>query len=263
MHADQADKHTLYEESVQHAPDDRIFIEGAFSELFSKAPVSLREDFCGTAWLTCDWVQSSPERFAVGVDRDAAVLAWGKDHHLEELTREERVRVQLLNDDVLTVKTDQVDVIAALNFSYWVLKQRSLMLEYFRRAYQALNQEGILVLDLFGGMEAGDVKEELREDDEYTYCWDQEAYNPITGDFLTKIHFHFPDGSRLQDAFVYDWRLWRTPELTDVLLEAGFTEVKFYLREADDDGNLTGESTATSELDDDLVWLAYLVGVKR
>ena len=52
---------------------------------------------------------------------------------LSRLSPASRRRVTLINADVLRVQTEPVDVIAALNFSYWVFRERRVLLRYFRR----------------------------------------------------------------------------------------------------------------------------------
>lgn len=256
------DKLELYEESVQYAPDDREFIEKAYNKIFRRSAISLREDFCGSGWLVCDWVNSGRGRYGIGVDLDGQTLDWGRSKHLATLSAQKRLRVKLLQSDVLTVRTDAVDVIAALNFSYCIFKDRSTLLRYFTHAYRSLNKNGLLVLDVFGGTESAEVKVEESKRRGFTYVWDQSAYNPLTGELTAKIHFQFPDGSSIKDAFVYDWRLWRTPELIDLLKEAGFRMVKIYAREDEAESGTGGELTELTSLHDDLVWLAYIVAVK-
>ncbi len=49
-------------------------------------PLVLREDFCGTAMLSHEWVARDVERTAWGVDLDADVLAWADAHHRQGAT---------------------------------------------------------------------------------------------------------------------------------------------------------------------------------
>jgi hypothetical protein len=44
--------------------------------------LSLKEDFCGTALLASEWVEWRRDNTALGVDLDAATLAWGREHNL-------------------------------------------------------------------------------------------------------------------------------------------------------------------------------------
>jgi len=44
------------------------------------------------------------------------------------------------------------------------------------------------------------------------------------------------DGTRLERAFTYDWRLWTLTEIVDCLREAGFANVESYWEGTADDG---------------------------
>ena len=69
-----ADPHLLYEKTVQDNEVMIDFIETIFHSRNKRRPLSLREDFCGTAGLCADWVRSDPKRRAVGLDIDEAGL---------------------------------------------------------------------------------------------------------------------------------------------------------------------------------------------
>ena len=76
------------------------------------------------------------------------------------------------------------------------------------------------------------------------------------------IHFKFPDGSKIKQAFSYSWRLWTAPELRDVLLEAGFRKVTVYWEGEDEDGEGNGEFAPSDMGAADLAWIAYIVAEK-
>lgn len=259
--ADTADKYRLYEESVQGVEADVEFIEGAFKELFQRPARSLKEDFSGTALLAAEWVKAKKGRTSIAVDVNEEVIEWARVNRREALPTEARTALTFVQEDVRAVHEPCVDVVAALNFSYWVFKARAQLLDYLKNCYRSLNNQGMLVLDVFSGSEATEVKEEHRDYGRFTYVWDQERFNPVTANLIAKIHFHFRDGSKIESAFVYDWRVWSVPELMELLEEAGF-EAKFFYRESDDEGGLTGETYETTQIEDDLTWLAFVVGVK-
>ena len=71
-----ADKHDLYQRSVQDAETEIYFINRAFKKVRGREPLTLREDFCGTALLCGAWVKSLEKRTAQGIDIDPKVLAW-------------------------------------------------------------------------------------------------------------------------------------------------------------------------------------------
>jgi len=116
-------------------------------------------------------------------------------------------------------------------------------------------------LDCFGGHEAFEEMQEERKYDDFTYVWHQARYNPITGDYVCKIHFKFKDGSRLKNAFVYEWRLWTLPEIVEMLSEAGF-QASVYWEGTDEDGEGNGEFTLTDQGEADAGWIAYVVAQK-
>ncbi len=260
--AEQADIHDLYERSVQAVDVEAEFLQDTFRALRGRDPVSFREDFCGTASASCEWVRTSNKRHAVGVDNDASVLDWGRRNRVARLPEAARARVKLLNDDVRTVVTDQVDIVGAFNFSYFCFKTRSQMRDYFSRVHAALNPDGLFFLDSFGGSDAFEVQKEKTKHDGFTYVWDQAEFEPVTGRILCHIHFKFPDGSKIKNAFTYDWRLWTLPELREILTEAGFSKVRVYWEGDDGDGGGNGEFTEHATGEPDLAWIAYLVAEK-
>lgn len=62
---------------------------------------------------------------AIGVDLDADVQQWAREHHVAKLGRAEK-HVTLLNQNVLDLKTESVDITLAMNFSYWLFKDRAV-----------------------------------------------------------------------------------------------------------------------------------------
>ncbi len=55
--AQRADRHVLYERSVQAVDFEVEFLEKTYREIRGRRPKSLREDFCGTAAAACEWVK--------------------------------------------------------------------------------------------------------------------------------------------------------------------------------------------------------------
>jgi len=260
--AELADKHELYEASVQNVEEECRFVSETFHAIRGRHPTSFREDFCGTASACCEWVRASAAHRAIGVDIDQDVLDWGREHRLSRLDHSQRERVTLRNGNVLTVATDCVDAVGAFNFSYWVFKDRDTLREYFRATCRALKDDGILFLDAFGGYEAFEEMKEKTKYDGFTYIWHQARYYPVTGEARCHIHFKFPDGSKLKKAFSYDWRLWTLPEIQEILKEAGFRNVTVYWEGTDEDGEGNGEFLPEVRGEADAGWIAYIVAEK-
>ncbi len=235
-----ADKHALYETSVQSPEADIEFVERAFREEFDRQPNILREDFGGTALLACNWVASSPERHAIAVDLDPDPLAYGEQHHRAPLG-EAAERVTLIEADVRAISEPKSELILALNFSYFCFQTREDLVGYFQHARSCLAEEGLLVIDCFGGTESMELIEEENEKDGFSYIWDQDEFDPVTHHMKCFIHFTFPDGTRLEKAFTYDWRLWTLPEVMDCLRDAGFKKPQAWWEGFDDDGEGDGE----------------------
>ncbi|MEW6268651.1 MAG: class I SAM-dependent methyltransferase [Thermodesulfobacteriota bacterium] len=268
--AERADPFLLYERSVQRPDDDVAFFAETFRRLRGREAKVLREDFCGTAKLSLAWCDGAPGRRAVGVDLDAATLEWARRHNVAPHARRLRGRLELVQGDVVEVRTRTADVICAMNFSFCVFKERAQLARYLAAARDGLAADGLLFLELYGGTGAIEPVKEERDCGGFTYVWEQKRYDPITNDTLCHIHFEFPDGSRLERAFTYDWRLWTIPELRDLLLEAGFSRVRVFWAALDEDeanadddmvyGN--GDYVEVSEAEQQYSWLVYVVGEK-
>lgn len=257
-----ADKYDLYQKAVQSPEEDVPFLDRVYKSFRGKRALRFREDFCGTGLLSSHWIRQSPRHTAEGFDLDPEPVAWGLAHHFEDLGPvAQRYSVHL--KDVCEPSFVPPDLRVAQNFSYCVFRERREMLAYLRAAHEDLAEDGIYVLDLHGGPDATEEIEEVRRLGGFQYVWDQAGFWPGTGEYLCHIHFRFPDGTCLERAFTYRWRLWYLTELKDLLLEAGFERVFSYFEGTDEngvDGNgifrkgLRGENCAS--------WIAYLAAVK-
>jgi hypothetical protein len=96
----------------------------------------------------------------------------------------------------------------------------------------------------------------------FSYIWDQDVFNPINGDFLCHIHFKIKDGKMIRKAFTYDWRLWTISEIKDILMDAGFSEVRIYWEDEDEDGEGTGTFRWRKKAENTTAWVAYIVALK-
>jgi SAM-dependent methyltransferase len=261
--AELADRHRLYEIAVQSPEAEVDFVDRTYRRLHGRSARWLREDFCGTAAVSCAWVRRRRLNHALGVDLDPDVLDWARRNNLSALTPGQRQRLKLLERDVLALRSRPMDIVLALNFSYWLLSGRQALRDYFQQVRGALATDGIFVLDAYGGYDSYRVITEERslEDPDlgpFTYAWEQAAYEPVSGRLVCHIHFAFPDGSRLQRAFSYDWRLWSLPEIRELLAEAGFSRVTVYWQGWDADGNPDGRFVPVETGEPDAGWIAYL-----
>ncbi len=255
------DRHILYQNAVQAVDTEIDFVDDTFKELRGRRASIIREDFCGTANTSCEFIRRRPTNRAIGVDLDKPTLDWGLEHNAGKLKPAARKRLTLLQENVLTVNTEPVDCVLAMNFSYFIFTERAVMRQYFESVRASLAPGGIFFLDCFGGYDAFRELTEPRDIEEgnYTYIWDQHSYDPITGKATCKIHFKFPDGSKMKDAFIYHWRLWTLPEIREILTEAGFKRVTVYWEGTEED---TGEGDGNFEPADegtaDPGWICYI-----
>ena len=253
-----ADRHVYYERAVQEPDEEVQVLDLVFSKLRGRKPVSLREDFCGTALLCTRWVESDPARRAIGVDLDSDTLAWGREHRVRPLGARAEA-VELVCADVREAATAAVDLVAAFNFSYCLIHERSELVEYFRAARNALASDGLFVLDMHQGPRTWEELIEETEFDDFVYVWEQGAIDALSGKARRAIHFEFPDGSALDDAFEYVFRVWTLPELVDALGEAGFKRTDLFYEEFDEDGYSVGELHRVERLKHEDSWIGYLV----
>lgn len=267
--ADEANIHDLYQNAVQAPEADVEFFIDTYNKLRGKQALLMREDFCGTALLSVEWCKTDPARTAIGVDLDKPTLDWGQKHNIDAADGNMKDRVTLIEANVLDsdATTVKADITCALNFSYNIFKTRDALREYFTAAHKGLKEDGLFIIDMFGGTETMDELEEERDvdDEDFTYIWDQDKFNPITHEMLCYIHFNFPDGSKLKKAFTYDWRLWTMPEVIELLKEAGFSKVRVFWEEFvdsdDDDDEMegTGNYEEVTEPENQESWVNYIV----
>ncbi len=265
--AEKADKFRCYQKSVQSPEHEIEFFEQAFKEVNRRKPYTLREDFCGTFAVCCEWVKSNAKRTALGVDLCSETLQWGRDNNLAKLTDTQQERVKLAEQDVRKRNRPTVDVLAAQNFSFWIFKTRAEVVKYFRDARANLNAGGIMVMDMMGGgdcyVEGHTDKRTIKKGKNgFKYYWQQASFNPVNHDASFYISFKFSDGSKLKRAFEYHWRFWTVPEVREMLAEAGFSESHTYFELEDENGEDTDEWVRMDEAPSPACWLAYIVAVK-
>jgi SAM-dependent methyltransferase len=254
------DRHWLYQESVQSPGEHIRFFDRVYKRAHGRLPRILKEDFCGTAFLSADWVRERPDNIAIGVDLDESTLDWGKEKNIAPLEPEQRERVVLHLADVRDVKEPKVDIVAALNFSYFEFHTRDDLRFYFECARKSLATGGLLILDMFGGWEAQMEVTDKTRNAGFTYIWEQTTFDPISHLTQFQIHFKFHGGGGIKKAFEYNWRLWTIPELRELLEEAGFGSVDIYWEGVDDETDEgSGEFELVTEAENQPGWIAMLV----
>ena len=266
--ADTADKFDCYQQSVQSPEHEIDIFDQVFRDQYRRKPLSLREDFCGTFAVCCEWVKSAAKRTAWAIDLCPETLQWGRDNNLLKLKATQAERVKVLEQDVRDLNTPPVDVLAAQNFSFWIFKTREEVVHYFKVAHANLNDDGVMVMDMMGGRECynttvTDKRTIVKGKKGFKYHWEQAEFNPVNADCSFYIHFKFGDGSRMKRAFEYHWRFWTIPEVREMLAEAGFgSSVVYWEREGEDGEEDSGVWEPGETAPNDESWLCYIVGVK-
>jgi len=263
----------LYRAAVQHPHAEVEFMLRTFAATHDgELPTTLREDFAGTSAVAAAWVACDPQHQAVAIERDEPTARWAWQEARRQLGHRAD-DLHLLALDVADVTTDQVppvDVICALNFSVLVHHDRDALVGYFAHARDGLVEDGMLVIDVYGGEGAESTGSQLRrvepaggEAPAFTYAWEQRRFDRRSRRAVNAIHFELDDGKVIRDAFVYDWRLWRPDQLRDAMLAAGFVDATLWCDPLDEQ---TGQSTGMYEpmvaVDDRHDYVAYVVGCK-
>jgi SAM-dependent methyltransferase len=184
------------------------------------------------------------------VDHSAAVLRWAQRRNCKPLGGAAD-RITLVHSDVME-HGGRADVVVSLNFSHFIYKGRSELMAYLRHARRCVKAGGMFVCDLYGGPAAMVPCHDRRDYGAFVYEWEQVSYEPRTAEVVNHIHFAFEDGSRLERAFTYDWRLWTMAEMLEALTEAGFADLEVWYE--GDEGFERDMDTAGYE-----AWVAYLV----
>jgi SAM-dependent methyltransferase len=252
----------LYLLSVQDPDKDITFINRVFKRERARLPITLREDFCGTAKLCADWVRRKPEGEAWGLDLHAPTMGYGQQHYIAPLGSGAE-RVHLLERDVLEGMDTSVDVVVAFNFSYCVFKERRTLVRYYERALRGLGPDGVFFTDVHGGPDAQIEVVERTKHPAFTYVWEQGPLDALSAEAMRYISFEFPDGTALHRAFTYDWRIWTLPEMTEALYEAGFARVDVYWEGTTRRGEGNGVFRKVKAADNEDSWIAYVAAWPR
>lgn len=262
------DKYYYYRKSVQGPEDDVIFLRDTYREITGRPPVTMCEDFCGTFSISCEWLKLDPSFKAIGVDVDPEPINYGRQHYLSQLTKDQQDRIQIIEKSVLDEDLPQVDMISAMNFSYFLFKKRQRLKAYFTSVYNRLNTGGVFLVDCFGGTECQQSTEEETEhqDEGFTYFWDQDNFDPLTNQARFYIHFKRKGEKKREQVFIYDWRVWSIVEIREVMAEVGFSKTHIYWEGTDEDGEGDGNFTRVKDGEhgeECEAWIAYIVAEKN
>ncbi len=252
------DKYRMYEESVQNPEGDLEIINREYFKIFKKKPLLLREDFSGTSLLSHHWVKQGEEYKAFAVDLDPVPLDYGIRNHSSGLSHSEKQRLKIIQGNVLDPFLNKVDVVVAFNFSYFIFKKREDLLNYFKAVKKSIGDNGVFIIDLFGGTEAFQEFEEKTKFKKHIYHWDCKNFNPITGECLYYIHFKVGN-HKFEKVFTYDWRMWGIPELCEIMKDAGLGVVTTFWEGDDGIGGGNGEFYATKDAENCQSWVTYIL----
>jgi hypothetical protein len=253
------DKYAAYQAAVQSPREDARFLRRVYRELRGQEPVVLREDFCSTFALCCEWVKLADDTRAVGIDIDPEPLRYGKVHYVPKLSASQQKRLVTLRRDVTKPVALRADVICALNFSYFLFKSRQSLVQYFRNCRGALSANGVLAVDAFGGPFHEEPHVHTRRVPGLSYFFEQETFDPVTRNARFSIHFKPTRGRMHRAAFSYDWRMWSIPEIRDAMVDAGFAHTQVYWEGTTRAGLGNGVFSRKESGEPCQAWVAYVV----
>ena len=253
------DKYAMYDQAFQKPEAYVAFLDRVYVECNGRMPTTLREDFCGTAAIACQWVRGRAECRAVAVDIDPEPLAWRRAH-LHILAPDQRHRLQIVESDVCSVEALSADMILAPNSSICLINTRPQLIAYLLRCRAMLNNCGMFIADVYAGPGSQTTGADLIICDGFTCVWEQVSFDPHTHEAHNRIHFKRPNGTRLLDAFKYMMRLWTPVELRDALLESGFARVSSVVNPTGGPPSTTCSSICREQIGTEDCWDAFIVG---
>jgi hypothetical protein len=256
------DKYAYYLNSVQAPDNDVLFLRDTYKELRGKAPEVLREDFCGTFSICCEWAKMGPKFRAHGIDLDYEPIQYGLANYLPKLSSSQQGRVQVHQENVLNPGLPRADIICAMNFSHFIFKERAMMKSYFHNCYATLNPGGIMVADCFGGSACFEPNTDATPMKNFTYYWQEESFDPVTNNAVFNIHYKPKGQKKIEKVFTYDWRMWSIPEIRDMMLETGFRKTHVYWEGTTKKGEGDGNFKQVEKGEECQAWIAYIVGEK-
>jgi len=220
-------RYDLYELAAQSPVAEAKFLRA----VHGAAPEIMAEDFAGPAGIARAWVSLDKNHRAICTDIDPEPLEHARARAERDLGGDAASRIEFSVCDVIAAK-GRADIVASLNFAVGELHTRAALLTYLRHVLMRLHPRGIFVCDIYAGPDAlvpGRFDQKIDTDHgTITYTWRQVEADPLTHRVRNAMDFRLPDGSRMTDAFTYDWRLWSIPELRDACREAGFKRTQVF-----------------------------------
>jgi len=266
-------KLALYRRAVQHPYAEAEFIDRVYRHYNKTAALLLREDFAGSSAIASAWVAMDDKHQAMAVDSHGPTVRWAQRTAKGELG-DRADDLHIVEADVMAVDGPRVDITCALNFSTFIYHDRAALKQYFKAARRGLSGDGLVVIDAYGGpgaMRIGTQTREIPPDHAlspdtgpgFAYHWEQRCFDPITHRTECRIHFEFDGGKRINNAFIYRWRLWTLPELIEVMLESGFKRAEAWCDRFDPDAGISdGVYRVVRKMPAREDWVAYVVGVR-
>jgi SAM-dependent methyltransferase len=260
-------RHLIYEHAVQSPRWQVDYLPQFHRLLTGKKALHFREDFCGSARISCEWVKKSALHTAVGLDLDPEVLEYARTVNLAALSRGQRERVQLLKRDVLRPPMGSFDWVGAFNFSFYAFHERATLLRYVKSVHRSLASSGTVFLEMAGGPGFVEPHSDSKTIQipgvgRIKQVWEQHAFDPISAVCDYSIHFDLGKKGWMNDAFTYHWRIWTLREVREVLSEAGFERTVVRWEKPDARGEGSGEFEIREDAAPLHSWIAYVVGVK-
>ncbi|KAI5065973.1 hypothetical protein GOP47_0018597 [Adiantum capillus-veneris] len=185
-----------------------------------------------TAFVDSDQGPDADDGFCANSnDGLAAPRAFSKEHvALVKRESSEEAKFSSEGDNCKFVRN--IDIVCAFNYSCCCLHTRPDLVLYFKHVFDALSAKGgIFAMDLYGGVSSETHLKLRRHFPDFTYVWEQEAFDVINRMTKISLHFQLKNNRMIRHAFTYHWRLWSLPEVRDCLREAGFNDVHFWVRE--------------------------------
>jgi SAM-dependent methyltransferase len=225
-------KHSLYQKTVQNPKREVEFFRKTYRMIFKTIPTIFREDFCGTALLSCEWVKNNVCNIAVGIDIDEFTINWGIENNVYNLSSGSE-RIRLIAQNVLEEFKEKTkfDIICSMNYSHFLLHKRNDLVKYFKNVKRNL-ERGLFICDFFGGYHLFHTHTHKNQSDNYKCRIEQ--INIINNQSITSLNFKNRE-NQYETLFKYCFRIYSLIELKEALEDAGFNKFKIFIKDVSDD----------------------------